>query len=137
MIKKSNSSVRWQDGSYDPYQERYREVVTRQSYWDWVESNVPQDEHGAFIESPLSNPDVLADGQTVEPVLTEELDALRVAAFEQLTPRQQEVWDLVMRQGHPQSEVAQRLEITQQAVSKLLDTAKASFTNYLREASNG
>lgn len=32
-------SVRWQDGSLDAYKEKYREVVTKKTYWEWVEEN--------------------------------------------------------------------------------------------------
>lgn len=134
MIKKSNSGVRWQDGSYDPYQERYKEVVTKKSYWNWVEENSPQDETGVYIESPMANADVLADATDAQPVLTEDQDDMRNAAYDQLSPRQKEVWDLAMREGRPQSEVAERLSISQPAVCKLLNAAKLVFMNHVRLA---
>lgn len=63
-------SVRWQDNSYDHkrvcdecgkpncsypvYNDFYREVVTKKSYWNWAEKN---------NENTNSNPDFLGDDE--------------------------------------------------------------------------
>ncbi len=134
MNRKTNYGVRWQDGSYDPYHDNYREIVTKKSYWNWVEENAPQDEDGVYIESAIANPDSLMATRFVEPVLTEDQDEIRQAAFNQLTPRQKEVWDLVMRQGFTEEEASSKLNVERVTVQTHLNRAKTSFTNFVREA---
>jgi hypothetical protein len=37
--QKAVDYVRWQDGSINAYQEKYKEIITKQTYWNWVEEN--------------------------------------------------------------------------------------------------
>lgn len=76
MIRKS--LVRWNDGTYDGvrtcrecgldnckdpvYGDFYKEIVTKKSYWNWIEENAERKQNAGqqeFIEPIRSNPDAL------------------------------------------------------------------------------
>jgi RNA polymerase sigma factor (sigma-70 family) len=139
--------IRWQDGSTNPYQvnkkgefvDEYRVIDSGKTYSDWMESNAPfgRDEDGLFHESPSANPDVLSDEDVAPEMQQSSLSLneqqLLEEAFQHLTPEQQEVWELVMRQNYSLSEAAEALSLSRSAVQSRLTKAKARFTAYLRD----
>lgn len=159
-MENDKSKVRWQDGTYDRsrtcdacltgdcaapvHTDTYKDIDHNpRTYWDWMEENAPyggeSNFFGEFIvnESFNANPDGLPDyisGRTSG--VEEDKQELIDGAYARLSPAQRQVWDLVMREQVSQTEAGRRLGITQQAVEKRLRSAKAAFTNYLREHSN-
>lgn len=74
----SKCVVRWHDGSHDNnrtcldcglencpnpvYKDYYKEIITKKSYWNWVEGNAATNGKGGmdeYIEPMLANPDTL------------------------------------------------------------------------------
>lgn len=74
------ASVRWNDGTYDAsricdecgrhdcsypvHKDSYKEIVTKKSYWNWLEENgkrIAKTGQQEFIESSKANPDTLED----------------------------------------------------------------------------
>lgn len=140
--------IRWQDGSTNPYQtnklgelvDEYRVIEGGKSYIEWMETNAHygRNEEGGYNEAVSANPDVLSDedvAQVSSMSLNEQV--LMEEAFQQLTPEQQEVWELVMRQNYSLSEAAEALSLSRSAVQSRLTKAKARFTAYLRENADG
>jgi DNA-directed RNA polymerase specialized sigma24 family protein len=131
MMKKA--LVRWQDGTYDAYADNYREIVTKKSYWDWVEGNNVTDEDGLLVESFRANPDVLTEDQGITYVPTRHesvLDVIKREAFTKLTPKQQDVWTLCMVQGRSEQDAANILDSTRPAVNQRLILAREKFAAY-------
>lgn len=134
-------AVRWQDGTYDPYHDQYREIfksAKAKTYLDWLATNGGgRMDDGVMLEPLRANPDQLVAPEDFGPVLTEEQDELRHEAYAQFSEKQQIVWDLAMRQGLSEEAIAKRLDISHQAVHGLISRAKATFTNFIRERTNG
>lgn len=109
------------------------------SYWNWMHDYQPlgarRDHDGDLVTPELAtaNPDVLSEEILRNSGVGRKEYRWMNEAFEQLTEQQQAVWDLVMRQQYSEVDVAEKIGISQQAVSRLLDRAKQSVTNYLRE----
>ena len=57
-------------------------------------------------------------------------------AVQAMTPKQKQVWELVMRQQLSQTEVARRLGVTQPVVATHLSRAKEVFTTYMKGKQN-
>lgn len=110
-----------------------------QGYWDYMHSNQPLggkfDFDGELMvkEFYTANPDGLDESKQRGSGVSEEIHELAQDAFSQLTPKQQQVWQLVMREQMSQTDAATKLGITQQMVEKHLRYAKTKFTEYLRE----
>lgn len=158
----SERIVVWGDGTYDTsrscnecgslvckspvHSDHYKEIgttvlETREAeqglnYWAWTHSNQPgkRDHDGEIVstENIFANPDGLAANALRVSGVEEEQHALAQEAFEQLTDKQKEVWQLIMRDQCSQTDAAIRLNITQQAIEKHLRYAKAKYTEYLR-----
>jgi DNA-directed RNA polymerase specialized sigma24 family protein len=149
------ASVRWQDGSHDPYggqkqgDERapfgtdgYKEIQTAQTYWDFMQQHAPFGftEDGAVKEATSASPDVMSDEDVAgaEPfirneAITDEQVALMDEAFDLLSDKQKEVWQLCMRDGLSEREAGSALGISHIAVHKRLSSAKLTVQNFLRE----
>lgn len=137
-----NGSVTWRDGTNDfsrtcsicrgpqcqqpvHLPERYAEVVTRSTYWAIYNSSTQ-------AESAYGNPDQLYEEDVIGAYQSKEThDELSQDAYSQLTDKQKEVWDLVMRQGLSEEQAAEKLETSRPAVQNRLRGAKAKFTNFI------
>jgi RNA polymerase sigma factor (sigma-70 family) len=74
-----------------------------------------------------------ATPRRVSPLDEETLDN----AFDFLTPEQQQVWGLVMRQGLSLQEAAEQLGLSKSAVQSRLNKAKAKVVEHLRDNKPG
>lgn len=112
--------------------------VNALSYWDYMHSNQPLggkfDFDGELVvkEYFTANPDGLAEPVARNSGITAEQHALAQEAYEQLSPKQQEIWDLVMRQQLSLTDAATQMDIKKQTAEVHLNRAKASVTAYLR-----
>lgn len=135
------------------HEDRYKEVgqtrlekedsLNGQDYWAWMRVNQPlkgyRDSDGEVVVNELvcANPDWLHEGLERNSGIDEAQHGLSQAAYESLTGKQKEVWQLVMRDQVSQTEAGRRLGISQQAIEKHLRYAKVAFTNYLRDHNVG
>lgn len=109
-------------------------------YWSWMSVNKPlgskQDFDGEWVhtETHSANPDGLAELMPRTSGITEEQFKAAQEAYATLTPRQQEVWNLVMRQQMSITDAGASMNppITKQAVEQCLSRAKTVFINILR-----
>lgn len=154
--------VIWADGTYDTsrvcdecgletchdpvHTDRYKEVGQARieetdgdanlGYWDFLQvfGAGRRDHDGEMVyEEPLcANPDGLPEPFPRLSGVSEETHELVQQAFSALTPKQQQVWQLVMREQVSQTEAANRLNISQPMVKKHLNYAKAKFIEILR-----
>lgn len=133
---------------YPVHPDRYKEIGTTltdeigedsgMGYWDYMYSNQPLggkfDFDGELVvkEFYTANPDGLAERDDRSSGITQITHEIAQEAYDQLTPKQKEVWDLVMREQLSGVEAAQRLGITQSSLKDRLNLAKIKFTDYLR-----
>ncbi len=108
------------------------------SYWNWMAVNKPlgsrQDFDGEWVHTELftANPDGLSEPEPRSSGTNKDIYELAKKAFAQLTPKQQEVWQLVMREQVSETEAARRLNISQPTVNQHLKYAKTKFAEYMR-----
>ena len=108
------------------------------SYWDFMHSNQPLggkfDFDGELVvkEYFTANPDGLAEPAARGSGITEEQHILAQEAYDRLSPQQQKVWDLVMRQQMSLTDAAESLGVRTQTAEVHLNRAKASVTAFLR-----
>lgn len=118
--------VRWQDGTYDPYHDQYKEIVTKKSYWNWAEGNMAMNKEGLSLEDPQANSDVLSDEFSVwqggEAYPPEGLQRLERALME-LTEKQRYVFEQVYKNQRSQQELAEELGVSKAAVNELVTKA--------------
>lgn len=161
-MKNDRWLVRWQDGTYDwsrkcdecqsptcsypTHTDRYKEIGTTESpakdYWDWMALVNPLGCEVNGLGEPIfneyfdANPDGLPgiEGRTSG---TSQIQyQIMQEAFDQLTPKQQEVWTLVMREQVSQTDAATKLGVTRETLKTHLSRAKLKFTDYLRSQSS-
>jgi DNA-directed RNA polymerase specialized sigma24 family protein len=136
--------VRWQDGTMNPYEDRYKEIHSKQTYTEWMEANQPfgRDEFGNYLESPSANPDVMSDedadsanqlNAAFESSLSPIEKNARQKAFASLTDKQKEAWILVMQDGRSENEAALVLGVSRTTIMDRLIGAKNKFATVLRE----
>jgi RNA polymerase sigma factor (sigma-70 family) len=140
-MARKKATVTWQDGSTDPYNEKYQEHVGR-DYWSHMETKTPfgRGSDGELIESVSANPDFLSDDDvkrrvphlrirgnaqpSAEEILLEEAKTL-------LTEKQAQVWQALMVDEYTGEEASEVLGISQQMVSKHLSAARKKVESYL------
>lgn len=143
-INEHRYRVRWQDGTLNPYEDRYKEITTKQTYTEWMESNQPygRDDAGSYNEGVPSNPDILSDediesadqlNAAFESSLSPAEKTARQKAYASLTDKQKEVWGLVMRDGRSEHEAALVLGLSRTTVMDRLIGAKNKFSTVLRQ----
>lgn len=136
MLKKT--LVRWQDGSYDPYEEKYKEVVTSKKYVDYSggTSGSYHDSDEGGSEPTHANPDTLVEnglemhGERHEPAARK---IFREAKRRSLTTKQAQAWKLVKEQERDVTEAAEILGVTKSTVSELLTKAEDRIRRYCEE----
>jgi DNA-directed RNA polymerase specialized sigma24 family protein len=133
-VARKKAAVRWQDGTTDAYGDNYKEI-TGSGYADFMEKNAPfgRDDYGNYLESPSSNPDLLSDEDVVtegSPLPDLSWEILQ-EALKTLTPKQLQVWKLIVQEQYTEEEAGDLLGVSQQAVHKNYAAANAKVTNYL------
>ncbi len=135
---RKKSVVKWQDGSTDPYNESYKELVGK-DYWSHMQTKAPFGftDDGSVKESPSSNPDMFSDEDverndpsrkgTPQPSAEERL---LDEAKKLLTDKQAQVWQAVMVEEYTTEETGDFLGVTQQMVSKHLAAARKKIIAY-------
>jgi DNA-directed RNA polymerase specialized sigma24 family protein len=122
MLKKT--LVRWQDGSYDPYTEYYREVIVGKSYQDYSENRFGGDAETGERESEI--PCLGQPGEKHEPAAHK----IFREAKKVLSRQQAKAWQLVMVNGLTDTEAADKMHISRPAVSQYLATAAEKIKVY-------
>ena len=105
-------------------------------YWDWMEKHGQRTEDGDIIESPLANPDVLANDEVVPSNTPSQADidyvTVREGIDSVLTEKERHIMVLVI-DGFSQDKIAHNLGIKQQSVSQHIRIARKKLDKYLRE----
>jgi hypothetical protein len=115
-----------------------QEDGTSTTYWSWLANNKPlgsrQDFDGEWVHTEFftANPDGLPEIDAHNSGVKERIHQFAQEAFEHLTGKQKQVWQLCMREQCNEPEAARRLGVTRSTVATHLSRAKASFTEYLR-----
>jgi RNA polymerase sigma factor (sigma-70 family) len=135
--------VKWQDGSKDPYEERYQERPGKE-YWAHMKAKTPFGftEDGSVKESASANPDMYSDEdiERLDPEQSVKGSAQPSAeqillneAKKLLTEKQAQVWRALMMDELTGDEASDILGISQQMVSKHLSAARKKIQGYLQE----
>lgn len=107
-------------------------------YWGWLAQHGQQTEDGEIIETPLANPDILADGVTHGIFEENEVQIQRECALtygaihKVLTEQQRGIMTLII-EGISQDEIAQDLGLTTQRVGQIIKAARQKLEKYLKK----
>lgn len=114
-----------------------QEQAAGSAYWGWMAQHGQQTEDGEIIETPLANPDILAEGAIHGSLDEDEVNAqreytlTRKAISEVLTEQQRHVMMLII-DGFSQDKIAHNLGITRQRVNSITKSARKRLEKYLR-----
>ena len=142
-MARKKASVTWQDGNTNPYSESYR-TRNGNAYSDTRADLGLGERHSGENgsephESFNANPDAMSDEEAERRVPSHRGNAQPSAeqiigeeAKKTFTPKQLEIWNLLMVEEYTQDEVADHLNVSQKVVSTHLSAARKKFKAYCR-----
>lgn len=122
---------------YDIRKITKEEQAAGSPYWGWMAQHGQQTEDGEIIESPLANPDTLAEGVVYESYdeaaqqMQDRYALTRRAIKEVLTEKQRHIMMLVI-DGFSQEDIARNIGMKQQTVSRYINQSRKKLEEYMQ-----